>query len=862
MYSPSDFLKERLRSLFKRRVRDADLAYLGDTHGAGARVDVPGLPGRVYVHFPNGKGENGFALYSPPQVVRSGVAAYVNTPGMPVFIAINRSGEPEIVDTVSSALDEYGIDTRVLNPLNQQSKFVYPYQLTYGLASAVANSTTTSFLVTIKSFRHYVGNLFQKVETPLAANKINLSAYIPTTDQHCYAAVWIDAYTNLPVVTTSIAQATTSPLTAADLQELVVRAASSRPADGIPLKAFYLSNSQGTITQSARDVDLRQLMDNPQVWGFPNVLTTLERVWPNRTLVTGPYTLSGVGAIALEAGAQHIIVHKGNLSATTDPTVNDDSGDGYSIGSTWFNKSTGVLYYAADVTVGAAVWNAVVGGGSSAPFVDTTAIVKGSADATKLLRFEVDGFTTATTRVMTPPNYDGTLATLAGTETLANKVLSQLHLLIGGFKAIFTHAFTADRTVTLPGDANVTLVGEATTQALSNKTINSSSIGVTTAAAGYFSALRLLIGGFFGIFTHTNTADRTYTLPNYSATLSPMTTQGDITYHNGTDNVRLAKGTALQHLRMNSGATAPEWANSLIVDWQAFSTPGGATWTKPANAKFIRVICIAAGSGGGSGRRGAAGVIRSGGGGGAAGGVTDLWYNAGELDATESVNIGAGGAGGAARTANDTSGAPGTQGGSTWFGGTSDSDAIQAAHASIAATGGEGAFGSTSASIAGGVGLTTLGPWLQHYGANGGGGVGTGTAGSGGVSAYGPGAGGGAAGRNAANVSGDGGEGGKSSESRFGIVVTGGGGTAGLSAGTNSGGNGAAGVVDGTSEISFGAGGGGGATAAAGGGGVGGNGGFPGGGGGGGGGSNNGLNSGRGGTGGDGCVIVISYIFG
>lgn len=43
--------------------------------------------------------------------------------------------------------------------------------------------------------------------------------------------------------------------------------------------------------------------------------------------------------------------------------------------------------------------------------------------------------------------------------------------------------------------------------------------------------------------------------------LAPTTTQGDIIYHNGTDNVRLAKGTATQVLAMNSGATAPEWVN-------------------------------------------------------------------------------------------------------------------------------------------------------------------------------------------------------------------------------------------------------------------------------------------------------------
>lgn len=49
-------------------------------------------------------------------------------------------------------------------------------------------------------------------------------------------------------------------------------------------------------------------------------------------------------------------------------------------------------------------------GGSSPPFIDTTNIVKGSADATKLLRFEVDGFTTGTTRTLTPQNANYTIA--------------------------------------------------------------------------------------------------------------------------------------------------------------------------------------------------------------------------------------------------------------------------------------------------------------------------------------------------------------------------------------------------------------------------------------------------------------------
>ena len=44
--------------------------------------------------------------------------------------------------------------------------------------------------------------------------------------------------------------------------------------------------------------------------------------------------------------------------------------------------------------------------------------------------------------------------------------------------------------------------------------------------------------------------------------LAPTTTQGDLIYHNGTDNVLLDLGTAGQTLAMNGTATAPEWITS------------------------------------------------------------------------------------------------------------------------------------------------------------------------------------------------------------------------------------------------------------------------------------------------------------
>jgi len=55
------------------------------------------------------------------------------------------------------------------------------------------------------------------------------------------------------------------------------------------------------------------------------------------------------------------------------------------------------------------------GGGSSPPFIDSDPLIKGSVDATKLLKFEIDGFTTATTRTITIPNSTTTMAGLGVT---------------------------------------------------------------------------------------------------------------------------------------------------------------------------------------------------------------------------------------------------------------------------------------------------------------------------------------------------------------------------------------------------------------------------------------------------------------
>jgi len=73
------------------------------------------------------------------------------------------------------------------------------------------------------------------------------------------------------------------------------------------------------------------------------------------------------GAVTLDADdisetASKFWAYKSNVT-TADPTVSNDSSQGYSVGSRWWNSSTNTLFIAESVGVGTAVWEGVSGSG-------------------------------------------------------------------------------------------------------------------------------------------------------------------------------------------------------------------------------------------------------------------------------------------------------------------------------------------------------------------------------------------------------------------------------------------------------------------------------------------------------------------
>lgn len=113
----------------------------------------------------------------------------------------------------------------------------------------------------------------------------------------------------------------------------------------------------------------------------------------------------------------------------------------------------------------------------------------------------------------------------------------------------------------------------------------------------------------------------------------------------------------------------------------------------------VQIIAIGGGGAGGSGRKGAAGTARSGGAGGGAGGITDITLNTISLGSSLNIVIGAGGTGGLAVTTNSTNGNAGGNGGLTSVTLSGDANGTV-----IVASGGTGGGGGTTAIVNGAVG--------------------------------------------------------------------------------------------------------------------------------------------------------------
>ena len=108
---------------------------------------------------------------------------------------------------------------------------------------------------------------------------------------------------------------------------------------------------------------------------------------------------------------------------------------------------------------------------SNSAFSDSTFAIQDNSDATKQLQFECSSITTGSTTVITVPNGNATMATVAGTQTLTNKTLTSptINTPIYPAEATLASATTTDlatansNIVSITGTTTITSFGSSAT---------------------------------------------------------------------------------------------------------------------------------------------------------------------------------------------------------------------------------------------------------------------------------------------------------------------------------------------------------------------------------------------------------------
>lgn len=229
-----------------------------------------------------------------------------------------------------------------------------------------------------------------------------------------------------------------------------VRQSSGSPVNYEILYASLIPEKRNTgLGHSVTDATFPKLGTSSQPWS---------EIWGTNGDFAGDLTIDGTTV------ANVVNYASGTMAGTMKPLFGGTGSigaSGYSYGAAFFTASgftltdtTTIGYvWTATSTGGAGSWQAA-GGGSSLPVVDTTGIAKGSSDATKIVRFEVDGFTTGTTRTLTPQNNS---YTIAGTDIA--QTFTQTQTFNGSTALVLNGNITGDLLFT---SANVYIVGNGT----------------------------------------------------------------------------------------------------------------------------------------------------------------------------------------------------------------------------------------------------------------------------------------------------------------------------------------------------------------------------------------------------------------
>lgn len=272
------------------------------------------------------------------------------------------------------------------------------------------------------------------------------------------------------------------------------------------------------------------------------------------------------------------------LKATYDADEDGEVSEAEALAANGTNCSAGEYARGVDASGNAENCTAV---GAGLPATDTTSVVEGSGDNTKEIRFEVDGLTTGTVRVITPPDENFTMVGVATTQTLTGKTLAAADNVIAADTAeAMSGAGQIDDTDLAAGAVDGGNAGEIADGSITADDLGADSVEASEIAAGAVGtseAANLDIG------------DDTNLAAGRSLTLSGDSVEADVELYTTTRCVRFESPTAADDMKsiwINDSANGFTVTKLWCESDQTVTTMLQVDDGSPADMDGTDLVCI------------------------------------------------------------------------------------------------------------------------------------------------------------------------------------------------------------------------------------------------------------------------------
>jgi hypothetical protein len=256
---------------------------------------------RYWVRIKQGTDSEGNVTYGNPLPMRYAGGDIPEIAGVDVLLFYDYDGELSIERVNPTYYDDADIDSRAFNPSAQHNQFLYLRNVVRGLTRPVGSSATVdSALVTIRELPFKVDEIldwFTYAGTPRAADKVDLTSYIPAADTHRLVCIFFDTFQQTYFVAASTAQAISSALDSTDYDECFAQLLHN---EYIPLLSIELSDNNANITINNVVEDLRNFINMPRIYGFQNPIPSGKAILIRSTHHEIVYDLTVEGELTVE----------------------------------------------------------------------------------------------------------------------------------------------------------------------------------------------------------------------------------------------------------------------------------------------------------------------------------------------------------------------------------------------------------------------------------------------------------------------------------------------------------------------------------------------------------------------------------